>query len=88
MATTKITRKGQVTIPAAIRHKLDLKEGDILAVKESDGKVVLESQRGIVERIAGSLSAYAKNGPPLTDDEMDEVIAQAIVEDYLQAVKD
>ena len=38
----KVTRKGQVTIPLAIRKALGIKEGDILAVREEGGKVILE----------------------------------------------
>jgi len=82
MAATKMTRKGQVTIPVAIREKLHLKEGDFLVVNEVDGKVVLESQRDIVSRTAGVFAKYAKNGPPLTDDDMDNVVAQSILDDY------
>lgn len=59
MAATKMMRKGQVTIPVAIREKLNLKEGDFLVVNEVDGKVVLESQRNIVRRTAGVFAEYA-----------------------------
>ena len=83
MAATKMTRKGQVTIPVAIREKLHLTEGDFLVVDEVDGKVVLESQRAIVRRTAGVFARYAKNKPPLSDDETDELMAQAIIADYL-----
>ncbi|MEM0009720.1 AbrB/MazE/SpoVT family DNA-binding domain-containing protein [Thermofilum sp.] len=38
----KVTRKGQVTIPLPIRKALGIKAGDILAVWEEDGKVILE----------------------------------------------
>ena len=38
----KVTRKGQVTIPLPIRKALGIKEGDILTVREEDGKVILE----------------------------------------------
>jgi len=38
----KVTRKGQVTIPLVIRKALGIKEGDILAVREEGGRVVLE----------------------------------------------
>jgi AbrB family looped-hinge helix DNA binding protein len=38
----KVTRKGQVTIPMVIREILNIKEGDILAVREENGRVILE----------------------------------------------
>jgi AbrB family looped-hinge helix DNA binding protein len=88
MAATKMTRKGQVTIPAEIRQKLHLKEGDLFVVNDVDGKVVLQSQRGIADHLAGVFAKYAKNAPSLTDDEMDEIVAQAIVDDYLNSERD
>ncbi len=38
----KVTRKGQVTIPLAIRRALGIREGDILVVREEGGRVILE----------------------------------------------
>jgi len=40
MQTVKVTRKGQTTIPAEIRQKLGIKEGDALTVEAVDDKVV------------------------------------------------
>ena len=82
MATTKITRKGQVTIPVEIREKLNLHEGDILTVREEDHKVVFESARAAFLNALEAIRANAKAGKSLTADEMDEVVAGAIVEDY------
>jgi AbrB family looped-hinge helix DNA binding protein len=42
MSKTKITRKGQVTIPIEIRNKLLLKESDNLEVKIVDNYIVME----------------------------------------------
>lgn len=38
----KVTRKGQTTIPAEIRKKLGIKEGDVLVVEAIDQKVVFK----------------------------------------------
>lgn len=40
--TTTITVKGQVTVPAQIRHKLGLNPSDRLRVHESKGQIILE----------------------------------------------
>jgi len=40
--TVKVTRKGQTTIPAKIRRKLGIKEGDDLAVEEVDNQIVFK----------------------------------------------
>ncbi|MEW6573186.1 MAG: AbrB/MazE/SpoVT family DNA-binding domain-containing protein [Bacillota bacterium] len=39
----KVTSKGQVTIPKAVRDKLRLKEGDRVIFLEADGKIVIEN---------------------------------------------
>jgi AbrB family looped-hinge helix DNA binding protein len=88
MATTKMTRKGQVTIPVDIREKLGLKEGDRFVVREVDGKVVLENARESLQNAIEAIRLHANTLPPLTPDEMDEVIAEAIVDDYLESIAD
>jgi len=40
----RVKQKFQVTIPAAIRDKIDLHEGDTLEAIEQDGKIVLVPQ--------------------------------------------
>ena len=45
MATTKITRNFQVSIPKAVRDRLRLEEGDLLEVEERDGEIVMIPKR-------------------------------------------
>jgi len=40
--TVKITRKGQTTIPAEIREKLGIKEGDELAVEATEQEIIFK----------------------------------------------
>ena len=42
---TKVTRHGQVTLPASVRKKLDIKEGDIVEVTVKDDKAVLSPKK-------------------------------------------
>ena len=51
--TTKMTRKGQVTIPIDIRSALDLHEGDHFTVRQEDHRVVLERASDAFRRTAG-----------------------------------
>ena len=88
MAATKMTRKGQVTIPAEIREQLDLHEGDHFVVNAVDGKVVMESQREIIRRTAGVFAEYAKNLPPLEPGDIRELAARYIAEEVLQSMRD
>jgi antitoxin PrlF len=45
MITSRLTSKAQTTIPQAVRAALQLREGDELAYRIEDGKVVLTKAR-------------------------------------------
>ena len=62
----RMSKKGRVTIPKAIREKLKIdKEGGILFLVEGD-TVKLEGIPGSqAEQLAGSLKKYAKEYVPL-----------------------
>ena len=62
----KISKKGQVTIPKAIREKLSIdSEGGVLFLVE-DNEVKLKGiPGGEIEKLAGSLKKYAKKYVPL-----------------------
>ena len=62
----KMSKKGQVTIPKAIRKKLKIgKEGGILFLVENDEVKIKGIAAGQVEQLAGSLKKYAKEYIPL-----------------------
>lgn len=42
MPTTTATIKGQVTIPAPLRKKLNIHQGTKISVKEQGGKIIME----------------------------------------------
>jgi len=64
----KMSIKGQVTIPKAIREKLKItKAGGVLFLVE-DGEVKLKGVPAEqAERLAGSLKAYSKKYVPLNE---------------------
>jgi AbrB family looped-hinge helix DNA binding protein len=41
MPTTKVTRHGQITIPASVRKRLGIEEGDLVEIEIDDEKAVL-----------------------------------------------
>jgi AbrB family looped-hinge helix DNA binding protein len=43
MEIAKITANGQITLPAQIRKKLRLKDGDKVAFIEKDGKIIVDN---------------------------------------------
>jgi antitoxin PrlF len=56
--TVKVTRKGQTTIPAEIRAKLGIKEGDDLAVEATEQEVIFKLIPKI-EDCAGIFAGHA-----------------------------
>lgn len=49
----KVTRKGQITIPASYRKRYKIREGARVAFKDEDGKLVIEPITPIAE-LAGA----------------------------------
>ena len=43
MELAKVTSRGQITLPLAIRSKLDVKEGDKVVFYEENGRIVVEN---------------------------------------------
>ena len=43
MELAKVTTRGQITIPAAIRRKLGVKDGDKVLFFEENGRVMIEN---------------------------------------------
>ena len=64
----KVSKKGQVTIPKAIREKLKIeKEGGVLFLMEDDVIKLKGVPREQADRLAGSLNKYAKKYVPLDE---------------------
>ena len=62
----KVSKKGQVTIPKAVRKKLKIdKEGGVLFLVEDDFVKLKGVPGEQADRLAGSLNKYAKKYVPL-----------------------
>jgi AbrB family looped-hinge helix DNA binding protein len=62
----KLSKKGQVTIPKAIREKLRIdSEGGVLFLVEDDEVKLKGIPGGEIDKLAGSLKKYAKTYVPL-----------------------
>jgi len=57
MSYSKITKKGQTTIPVKYRKKYNLKEGVVVAFEETDEGLIIKPLPDIVDS-AGTLSKY------------------------------
>lgn len=92
MPKSTLTSKGQITIPKEVRDKLGLRTGDVVHfhVRE-DGVVEMQAQNIDLMSLFGMLKTMvdpAMLGQPLTLEEIDEVIGQAVIERYKRAVGD
>ena len=72
MQTTRITTKGQITIPAAIRRKLDLKPGEQMGFSIKDEKIILQAVPSNIEDSFGLVSG--KQSVSLAD--MEQIISK------------
>lgn len=86
MSTITMTSKGQITLPAATRAKLKLVKGAQMDVEETaDGKVILTpkpQKTGDIRQLRGILKY---DGPPVSIEEMNKAIEQAVVARYLRS---
>ena len=72
---SKMTSKGQITVPAEVRQQLNLKPGDRVVFRKKDGEYVIESATAWVDRTAGMLAHLAEGRPPVTIEDMEEAAA-------------
>jgi AbrB family looped-hinge helix DNA binding protein len=69
MATTTVSTKGQVVIPAEVRRAAGIQPGDVLRVEvdAEDGTVVLRKQESLAEMRARFTSWITPGTPALLD---------------------
>ena len=72
MAKTRLTSKGQVTIPKAVRERLGLRPGDEIEFVEDDGIFSLQKREPIaaLRQYRGYLKHLAGQDPDVLVDEM------------------
>ncbi len=75
---SKITAKGQTTIPAEIRDALGLKPGDMVTYSIEGDTVRIDKTRSIMD-LAGIL--HRPGMKALAIEEMDEAVMDAVLED-------
>jgi AbrB family looped-hinge helix DNA binding protein len=81
--TTKLSTKGQVVLPQALRRKLNLRAGDTFETKIEGGRIVLvptkkRARKGRIVRdpITGLPALSAGPGAPvLTSEQVAEILA-------------
>lgn len=79
---SRLTRKGQVTVPAAIRRQLGLKQGDKVAFVQEGDAVTLKPAQSIADQTAGILAPYRRTPAPSPQEER-AAFEQAVAEDVV-----
>ena len=74
----RVRHKGQITLPADIREKLHLSEGDLLTVHEEEGRIILENPLQKLRRVLEVSAAYFAELPPLEAEEISHLASEAI----------
>ena len=83
MKHSKITAKGQITLPADMRRALDLNIGDQITFEpQPDGSLLLKKKRGSIADLSGLLKY---DGPPVSIEDMNEGIRRAAENRYGKA---
>jgi AbrB family looped-hinge helix DNA binding protein len=54
MYKTKLTQKGQITIPSLYREKLHLSRGSVLIVEMIKSKIMIEKPKENIDRLFGA----------------------------------
>ncbi len=79
-AEAKVTSKGQITLPAKLRAEFGIEPGDIVVFfRDLDNRPTFKVRR--MRR--GAIQPIMKwDGPPLTNEDLDRGIAEAVIEDF------
>jgi antitoxin PrlF len=80
-----MTSKGQITIPADVRKKLRLRAGSkVDFVENKAGETMIRPKTGDIRKLYGFIKY---DGPPISIEEMDEAIGEAVVESFEQSIR-
>jgi AbrB family looped-hinge helix DNA binding protein len=86
--TTKITRKGQITIPIDFREKYNFKEGDTVLVEDRDGRLTIQHPDQAVDWTAGYVGQHAKHRRYYSPAELRELAEIAIAEQTMDGMEE
>lgn len=82
MPAATMTSKGQITIPAEVRAKFRLTAGTrVDFVENGAGELVLRPKTGDIRKLRGIIKY---DGPPVSIEDMDRGIGEAIAEHVLK----
>jgi AbrB family looped-hinge helix DNA binding protein len=86
LKTVKVTDKGQISIPQAIRDSLNIHKGDELIIINTADRIILEKSSKVEKEISDDLEVFrlasAESLRELWDNESDERWNEYLKEDY------
>jgi AbrB family looped-hinge helix DNA binding protein len=78
--TTKVTRKGQITIPVDFREKYNIHEGDMVLIEDYEGRLTIQRPDQVEDWTAGYVGRFAKHRRHYSPAEMRDLAEIAIAE--------
>ena len=84
---SRVTQKGQVTIPVELREEFGIHSGDYVVFQKVDGDLLIRREMDIVRRTAGALKQYRKAMPVDPADEK-RAVEEAIAEEYAARLRE
>jgi AbrB family looped-hinge helix DNA binding protein len=79
MITIKVGRRGQITLPSAIRRKMGLQEGDRIAVLTQGDQLVLQPITRRLQDLRGSVPVAAPQDFDLIREQVIEAQVKKVV---------
>lgn len=73
----RVSVRGQVAVPKAIREKLSIKEGDVLIFEEREGKVYIRRVKNFFD-FEGTLPKLKLSVEEIREKAMDEMAKEAV----------
>jgi bifunctional DNA-binding transcriptional regulator/antitoxin component of YhaV-PrlF toxin-antitoxin module len=80
MTNTRVTEKGQITLPVEARERTTTNPRDPVRVQLVGDAIVLENNRDWVQKTAGIFRKYAKNARPLSADAERQWFEESVAE--------
>ena len=85
MELAKVTTKGQITIPIAIRKRLGIKDGDkLLFVEKQDGVVMVNPTMTALEKIGKAFEGEAERLGLENDEDVVAMIKEIRKENWMK----
>jgi len=77
ISIAKVSSRGQVAVPKAIREKMSIKEGDTVLFEERDGEVYIRKVKNFLE-LEGTLPSLKLTVEEIREKAMEEMAKEVV----------